>query len=153
MDGKLVQTPLPAIRELREAEIPADGHLPAACELEIACPDGNFDLNLFTRADGSGGLRLRYDAERKVCTLDRSQMDKRFNTQVGEVLELPLEGPARTIDIFIDRCSAELFFNGGEATFTTHVYPTEREFNYAASDGVGIRVYPMKASVTDDFVV
>ena len=152
-DGKLIQTPLPEIKSLREAEVPADGTLPAACELEVACPDADFDLNLFTREDGEGGLRLHYDSARRVCTLDRSGMDKRFNIPVGERLEMPMERPLEKLDVFIDRCSIEIFANDGEATFTTHAYPTPREFHYAASAGVGVRIFPMKASVTDEFVV
>ena len=152
-DGRLIQTPLPDIRSLREAEVPADGHLPAVCEVEVACPDGDFDLNLLTREDGAGGLRLHYDSARRVCTLDRSGMDKRFNIPVGERLEMPLERPLEKLDVFVDRCSVEIFANDGEATFTTHAYPTPREFHYAASEGVGVRIFPMKASVTDEFVV
>ena len=152
-DGKLIQTPLPEIKSLREAEVPADGTLPAACELEVACPDADFDLNLFTREDGEGGLRLHYDSARRVCTLDRSGMDKRFNIPVGERLEMPLERPLEKLDVFVDRCSVEIFANDGEATFTTHAYPTPREFHYTASAGVGVRVFPMRASVTDEFVV
>ena len=71
------------------------------------------------------------------CTVDRTGMDKRFNAQVGEVLDMPLDAPLTKLRVFIDRSSAELFFNDGEATFTTHVYPTGREFNYTAAPGRG----------------
>ncbi|MBR7188255.1 MAG: sucrose-6-phosphate hydrolase [Clostridia bacterium] len=151
--GKLVQTPIPAVESLREAEIPADGALPAACELEVTAPEGDFALNLFTKADGTGGLRLRYDSAARVCTVDRTGMDRRFNESVGEVLDMPLEAPLRKLRVFIDRCSTEIFANDGEATFTTRTYPTEREFHYAASDDVRVRVWPMRASVTDEFVI
>ena len=43
--------------------------------------------------------------------------------------------------------------NGGEATFTTHLYPTEGEFHYTHSDGVKLRIWPMDRSVADAFVV
>ena len=66
---------------------------------------------------------------------------------------MPLEAPLRKLRVFIDRCSTEIFANDGEATFTTRTYPTEREFHYAASDGVRVRVWPMRASVTDEFVI
>ena len=151
-DGKLVQTPLPALEGLREAEIAPDGALPSACELEYTAPEGDFDLNLFTRADGSGGLRLHYDAASRRCTVDRSGMDKRFNVNVGEVLDMPLVAPLRTLRVFADRCSVEIFANDGEATFTTHLYPTEGEFHYTLSGG-SLRLWPLKASVTDEFVV
>ena len=152
-DGRLKQTPIPAVRALREAEIRADGTLPAACEIEVDCPEGDFDLNLFTREDGTGGLRVHYDAASKTFTVDRSGMDRRFNIPVGERLEMPLENAPGKLDIFVDRSSVEIFAGDGEATFTTHLYPTAREFNYTASEGVGLHIYPMKRSVTDEFIV
>ena len=152
-ENKLVQTPLPGLESLREAEIAPEGRLPAACELALtASGDRDLDFNLFTRPDGSGGLRLHYDSAAKRCTVDRSGMDRRFNQQVGEVLDMPLDAPLTKLRVFIDRCSAELFANDGEATFTTHVYPTQREFNYTLSGGK-LKLWTLKPSVTDEFVV
>ena len=152
-DSRLVQTPLPGLEGLREAEIAPKGKLPATCELALTASGvADLDFNLFTRPDGSGGLRLHYDSAVKRCTVDRSGMDKRFNQQVGEVLDMPLDAPLTKLRVFIDRCSAEIFANDGEATFTTHVYPTEREFNYTLSDGE-LKIWKLKPSVTDEFIV
>ena len=151
--GKLVQTPLREVDGLRGDELPADGALPAACAMEIAAPEGDFDLNLFTKADGSGGLKLHYDSARRVCTVDRTGMDNRFNENVGEVLDMPVDTPLKSLKIYIDRCSTEIFANDGEATFTTRTYPTKGEFHWTASAGVGARLWPMNASVTDEFVI
>ena len=151
--SRLVQTPLPGLESLREAEIAPEGKLPATCELALtASGDKDLDFNLFTRPDGSGGLRLHYDSASKRCTVDRSGMDQRFNQQVGEALDMPLDAPLTKLRVFIDRCSAEIFANDGEATFTTHVYPTEREFNYTLNGGE-LKIWKLKASVTDEFVV
>ena len=152
--GRLVQTPLPGLESLREAEITPEGRLPEVCELMLtASGDADLDFNLFTRPDGSGGLRLHYDSATKRCTVDRSGMDKRFNQSVGEVLDMPLDAPLTKLRVFIDRCSAELFVNDGEATFTTHVYPTEGEFNYTLNGEAALKIWKLKPSVTDEFVV
>jgi beta-fructofuranosidase len=71
---------------------------------------------------------------------------------VGEVLEMPLEAPLNKLRIFVDRCSMELFANDGEATFTTHLYPTEGEFGYTLTGG-RLRGWTLRASVTDEFIV
>ena len=152
-DGRLVQTPIAGIEALREEEIEPEGKLLPACELEIEVPEGDFDLNLFTRADGSGGITMHYDAEKRVCTFDRRGMEKRFNEAVGEVLDLPLDESLRSLRIFIDRSSCEYFVNGGEATFTTHCYPTGGEFGYAVTDGANIRIWRLGRSVGDEFVI
>ena len=152
-DGKLIQTPIAGIEALREAEITPEGRLLPACELEIEVPDGDFDLNLFTRAGGTGGVTMHYDAGKRVCTFDRRGMEKRFNEAVGEVLDLPLDEPLRSLRIFIDRSSCEYFVNGGEATFTTHCYPTEGEFGYTVTEGASIRIWRLGRSVGDEFVI
>nr|MCR4711318.1 sucrose-6-phosphate hydrolase [Clostridia bacterium] len=150
-DGKLFQTPVAGIESLRGREIspagdpdggvPSVGSLPSACEMIVEVPEGrNFDLDLFTKADGSGGLRLHYDAEKNVCTFDRTGMEKRFNQQVFEVLDVPLESPLKMIRIFIDHCSTEYFINDGETTFTTRSYPTEDEFRFTVSGGAAVRI-------------
>ena len=143
------------IDSLLGEEVPADGNLPAACEIRVkpAAAGQDFDLDLFTKADGSGGLRMHYDAEKKLCTFDKSGMTKRFNPQVGEVLTMPLAEGLFSIRIFIDHSSTEYFFNEGEASFTSHSYPTEEEFHYTATPGAEIRIRKMNPSVEDTFVV
>ena len=121
--------------------------------MEIGVPGGDFDLNLFTKADGSGGLTMHYDAAKRICTFDKRGMDKRFNENVGAVLDLPLEQDLRTMRIFIDRSSCEYFLNDGEATFTTHCYPTEVENGYVITEGATLRIWPLCPSVTDEFVI
>lgn len=152
-DGRLVQTPIAGVEALRDQALPADGTLPKAGELEIRVPDGDFDLALYCKEDGTGGLRLHYDAQARVCTVDRRGMDKRFNPQVFEVLDVPMDAPLTSLRIFIDRSSTEIFFNGGEKTFTTHSYPTEGERFCRVSEGAELKLWSYKTSVTDEFVV
>lgn len=154
-DGKLVQTPVAQIDELLGDEVPADGILPAACEVRVkpAAAGQDFDLDLFTKVDGSGGLRMHYDAEKKLCTFDKSGMTKRFNPQVGEVLTMPLAEGLFSIRIFIDHSSTEYFFNDGEASFTCHSYPTEEEFHYTVTPGAEVKIRKMNPSVEDTFIV
>ena len=151
-DGKLLQTPIPAVESLREEELAPDSILPAACELEIKPAGGDFLLKLFTRPDGTVGLVFRWDAAAGTMTADRTGLDKRFNQQVGEILSFPLDSPLRKLRVFIDSNSAELFFNDGEASFTTHVYPTEKEHRYAVTPGGQTRLWRLGTSVTDAFV-
>ena len=155
-DGRLWQTPVETVKELREGEavFGNKGKLFAACEIEAeADPSADLDLNLFTREDGTGGMRLHYDAAEKTCTIDRSGMDLRFNEHVGEKLRFSLEDGLRQIRIFADHCSVEYFFNEGEATFTSHCYPTAGEFFYEASETARLTIWKLGSSVKDDFVV
>ena len=80
-------------------------------------------------------------------------MDKRFNENVFERLDMPLEKPLKKLDVFIDRSSVEIFANDGEAVFSTHLYPTEREFGFKCTENVATEGWTLERSVTDDFVV
>ena len=151
--NKLIQTPIAGITNLREEEIPAEGILPEFGEAEITFIGGDTDLNLYTKADGSGGFTIHYDDEKRTATIDRSGMDKRFNEKVGECLEMPLPNGLQKLQIFMDRSSIEIFANDGEATFTSHIYPTSGEHNYTVTNYNSFKIWKYRASVTDDFVV
>ena len=97
-------------------------------------------------------MTLHYDAAAKTCTVDRRGLNKRFNQQVFEVLDMPLENALRKLRIFIDRSSTELFVNDGEATFTTHSYPEENEHWFTHSPAA-VRMWELSPTVTDEFVV
>ena len=152
-DGKLIQTPISDIESLRDKALTEDSLLPKAGELMIDLPEGSFDLALYTKADGSGGLKLHYNGQTRILTVDRRGMDKRFNQQVFEVLDVPMDAPLKTMRVFIDHSSTEFFFNDGEKTFTTHTYPTGRECCLKLPAGATAQIWSYHASVTDEFVV
>ncbi len=127
-DRRLIQVPLPGLEALRGDEVdPADGILPEACEMIVKSDGGNMTLSLFTKADGTGGIMIYYDAAWKMVTVDRSGLTKRFNIDQGEMREHPTEFPLSTMRIFIDRSSVEIFVNEGDAVFSSRVFPTEEE--------------------------
>ncbi len=152
-EGRIYQTPVPEIRNLRGREMAPDGRLPKAAELEISFGEGDADVNLYTKDNGTGGLKIHYDAASNTCTIDKRGMNERFNEHVGEVLDMPLASPLKNMTVFIDSSSTEIFVNDGEETFTAHTYPTVGEHHYTVSDSVSVRIWPMNASVKDDFVV
>lgn len=153
VDGRLLQLPVSQISDLRHEKITSKGQLPRIAEIQIKNKGGDAELKLFSKADGSGGLHLRYVAANQTFTIDRSQMDLRFNEEVGEVLDVPLEQDLTELAIYIDRSSVEIFFNGGEATFTTHLYPTKEETSYQVSPELDLEIWSLQSSVTDDFIV
>ncbi len=159
-DGRLIQTPVKEMEALRgdavvdeECAPAVPRPLPEACEMIVEPDDGDFDLSLFCRADGEGGLTLRYDAATRTAVVDKTGLDKRFNEAVFETLEMPLDRPLERLRIFVDRSSVEIFANDGEAVFTTHSYPTGREHHFAVSEGAKVKLWKLAASVKDDFVV
>ncbi|MBO7702878.1 MAG: GH32 C-terminal domain-containing protein [Solobacterium sp.] len=96
---------------------------------------------------------MHFSAETKTITVDRTGMNKRFNTNVFEVLDMPLEKELRSMRIFIDRSSIEIFVNDGEAVFSSHVYPEDNEHFYTKTDNAALAIWSLTPSVTDDFVM
>ena len=152
---RLIQQPLSGLKQLRDGELAfrSGGILPRVGELELISRGGDMTLGLFTRADGSGGLRIRYDDAKREMTVDRSGMEKRFNVDQGEARTRPLPKGLHHLRIYIDRSSVEIFVNDGDAVFTTRAFPTADEAHCAFDGDAAIHMWRLKDAVTDDFTV
>jgi beta-fructofuranosidase len=156
---RLIQRPLPGLKKLRDEKMALEWNeahccpLPRAAELEADCRPGDVDLQLFCRADGSGGLTIRYSEAEKRITVDRSGMEMRFNTEQGESRSRPLEAGLSHLRIFIDHSSVEIFVNDGDAVFTSRVFPGEAECFFRARGDLFLRLWTLRRAVTDNFVI
>lgn len=151
---RLIQQPLDELRNLRDQYVdPEKGELPRVCEMEIIARGGDLNLTLFTKKDGSGGLKLDYDDTQKTITIDRSGMDRRFNQDQGESRTRPLPKGLFHLRIFIDRSSIEIFVNDGDAVFTSRIFPTAAETGFTVDGDCSIHMWTLRPAVKDDFVV
>ena len=57
------------------------------------------------------------------------------------------------MQIFIDKCSLEVFINDGKYTFTARLFPVKEEHNYVSDHHVKLTIYPLKESVQDNFIL
>ena len=150
---------MPGLETLRGEEISLDANeagchaLPCTAELAADLRPGDAELCLFTHADGTGGLRIRYSQAEKCISVDRGGMDVRFNQDEGEARSRTLEDGLSRLRIFIDRSSVEIFVNDGEAVFTSRVFPTQDERFFRAQGDISLRLWPLKSAVKDDFVI
>ena len=152
---RLIQQPLHGLRQLRDEKIDCESTdiLPRVCEMELISRGGNLTLKLFAKADGSGGLIVTYDDTVKQITVDRSQMNLRFNTELGEQRTRPLPKGLFHLRIFIDRSSVEIFVNDGDAVFSSRIFPTEEEKRFIINGDVSVHMWKLKRAVEEDFVV
>lgn len=157
---RLVQQPLPQLKELRDREIDVTGAengeispLPRVCEMEFYCRPGDYSLRLFCGASGDGGLRLDFSQNRREITIDRSGMQVRFNENQGESRTRKLDNGLTHLRIFIDRSSIEIFVNDGDAVFTSRVFPKEGENCFRVSGDTFLRMWTLKPAIRDDFVI
>lgn len=150
-NNRLIQTPLKEFKNLRK-EWGITDILPKSAELNIKVLDeSDFFLHLFKKENGKGGFTIDYDSKNRQLILDKSLLEKRFNQDIGEKLTIPLEEPIRKFEIFIDSNSIEIFFNNGEKVFTAHIFPTESEKYYKASDNLDIMIWEIENTNTNNF--
>jgi len=150
---RLIQKPLDCLVELREQEIEPTGELPRVCEMEIENPGGDLELKLFTKADGSGGLTIKYTDSDKMISVNRGGLDNQFNEEQGQIREHLIDFSLSHLRIYIDRSSVEIFVNNGDAVFTSRVFPTKEEIGFVLSNNATVKIWKLKPAVKDDFVV
>ena len=154
-DRRLIQQPIDELRALRGEQIDLESTdiLPRVCEMELISRGGDLELKLFAKQDGSGGLLIAYDNEKKTVTVDRSGFEKRFNTEQGEARVRPLPKGLFHLRIFIDRSSVEIFVNDGDAVFSSRIFPTEGENRLFAAGDASLRVWELKRAVEEEFII
>lgn len=154
-DRRLIQQPLDSLRTLRGEKIDLEltDVLPRVCEMEIISRGGDLKLHLFAKEDGKGGLTVIYDDALKEITVDRSCLEKRFNTEQGEQRTRPLLKGLFHLRIFIDKSSVEIFVNDGDAVFSSRIFPMNDENRFYIDADASVHLWKPKNAVEDNFKV
>ncbi|MBQ8022029.1 MAG: GH32 C-terminal domain-containing protein [Bacteroidales bacterium] len=105
-----------AIPQLAEIEMTLDSNAEAVVDLTLSNGAGESVLLQLDRAAG----RLSFDRSASGAMTD----NKDYAVTTWAPLEFLGQGPV-SLDIFIDRCSIEIFANGGRIAMTNLVFPTE----------------------------
>lgn len=124
-DGKLLQYPVQALKELRsEPEAFTDKkHTENTYELELKVEaDSTAELLLFADEDGNG-LSLTIDTKQGKVTLDRSKAGEQYALDYGSQRSCQIPQQKTSINAFVDKSIVEIFINKGEAVFTSRVFP------------------------------
>ena len=96
-------------------------------------------FHLFANDDGSTGTALGYNAATGRLVLDRSRSgDTGFHEKFSSVESAPLvlEDGVLKLQIVVDRCSVEVFAQGGSVVLTDLIFPdAESQENWLAAGG------------------
>lgn len=136
-NGKLYQKPVAAMKDLRK-ETSSLSNLTQtsnAYELELEMAPGQIhELVLFAN-EKKEGLRLQFDLEKGLITVDRSQAGVQYAEKFGQVRTAPTAADRTTARIFIDQSSFEIFVNEGEKVFSGRVFPHEDQTGIYLTQG------------------
>lgn len=161
---RLIQTPIPALKQLREAEFTAENisisgthpitdfvpFHPSENSYEIEAtfnvPSGSapFGMHLLENAAHTHQLTVQYDPAHATLSVDRATtsdatLNDFFTAPIPPVPVETVNGQLR-LHLFIDKSSLEIFANDGKVVITALTYPGE--------DQQGIELFSTGAPTT-----
>jgi levanase/fructan beta-fructosidase len=107
-------------------ELPVAGRV-ARIDVEFE-PGTAARVGLMLRAGGAGATLLTYDVAEGMLSLDRrasGHVDFHEAFPSVETVAVPLQDGHLRLRVYLDRCSVEVFAQGGLATITDLVFPAE----------------------------
>ena len=151
---RLIQKPIHGLESMRKALVsPSLKVLPDTAEIAVTIYPDDFNMTLFSKPDGTGGLSIDYKDKTREITLDRSGMNIRFNVENGESRTRVLENGLTHLRIFIDKSSVEIFVNDGDAVFTSRIFPEADEHGFTISECTSINIWELGHTLEDDFII
>ncbi|WP_171051752.1 glycoside hydrolase family 32 protein [Alteribacter natronophilus] len=151
---RLIQTPAEELRALRSGEVShetvtidgggqaLEGVAGDVMELEIDVSR----MAPYFEIDLRGEARIIFDREAKTLTFER----RNFADRLTEKRQCHLE-ELRSLRLFLDTSSVELFVNGGEEVFTSRYFPApdNREIRFGATGPAEVSVRKWALGQTD----
>ncbi|MEW4355238.1 sucrose-6-phosphate hydrolase [Streptococcus pneumoniae] len=136
-DGKLYQYPIAAITNLRSRKevFTNKAETNNTYELELNIPAmSQTEIVLFADQDGKG-LKLLFDTENGVVTVDRSEAGEPYALDFGTKRSCPIDKQPVNVNIFIDKSIFELFINKGEKVFSGRIFPHKTQTGILLKEG------------------
>ncbi|MBE6129046.1 MAG: sucrose-6-phosphate hydrolase [Erysipelotrichaceae bacterium] len=164
-DGKLIQKPAKALKQLRgrklfearDGSIVSDsmhGLMPQTAIMRLDDPDSeSIELNLFARSR-KNGFAITYDKFRRRLVVERGDLENQCNEEFGSTRTVTLEDGLKSLEIYVDRSSVEVFVNDGEYVLSSRIFPTAGE-NLIRMGGknIDLVIYEAVPAVEDSFVL
>lgn len=86
---------------------------------------------------------MTYNASTETFTMDRTKSgDTSFSNDFPAITKAPTRGKVKTLQIFIDKSSVEVFDVDGKMAMTNIVFPSE-PYNNITVKGGSAKVYPL----------
>ena len=119
----------------------ATGRLTDACRVDVQLR-GNSTITLTN--DKGEQVVIAYDNKKEELSMDRTKSGiTNFSAEFPVVTKSPTYGKIKTLQIFIDKSSIEIFDAEGKMGMTNIVFPTEA-YNKVVVKGGKAKIYPLK---------
>lgn len=152
-NNKLFINPVENIDNLRLKKIEFNDLLKDIEPMEI-CLDNiknSFQIKIYSQ-EKNGGFIISFDKNKKEFKIDRSKLENKISKDYGferKISNIDL----KTMRIFVDKSTIEIFINQGEFALTSKVFPKnkEKDLYIKGLDKKNIQIYKLKKSNLDNF--
>lgn len=146
IDGVLHQIPHPNLKKLRDRKITSLENV-SLYELKINDIKESLEIQLYSKDNES--LKLTYNKEERKVILDRSNFKETFGEKYGQMREIYMRNDLKSIHVFRDTSTIEIFLNNGEYTMTARFFPQIIEGDIIIEPQVQAEVYLLKEDIHD----
>ena len=164
-NNRLIQKPVRAISKLKgdtllrvsDGRIIEDktlGRTPSACIIDLENPKyESVSMNLFAGSIEKG-FEISYNKNSKDFYIDKGGMRIQTNTDFGTRRTVHLDNGLKSMEVFVDHSSVEIFLNDGEYVLSSRIFPTPDEHLLRMSGrDININIYQANKTVEQDFVI
>lgn len=119
----------------------AQASLTPACRVDVQLRANT----VITLSNGKGDrVTMTYNAKTETFSMDRTKSgDVSFSTDFPALTKAPTYGKIKTLQIFIDKSSIEVFDADGKMAMTNIVFPSE-PYNHLTVKGGKAKIYDLK---------
>ena len=152
-NNKLLINPVENISDLRVEEIKFNNLIKNIEPLEIFVEniENSFKIKIYSK-EKNGGFIISFDKNKKEFKIDRSKLENEISKDFGlerKISKLDL----KSMRIFVDKSTIEIFINKGEYALTSKVFPKnkEKDLYIEGLDEKNTQIYKLKKSYLDNF--
>ena len=120
-------------------------------EISLENIKNSLEIKIYSH-EKKGGFIIYYDKNKKEFKIDRSKLENKISQDFGferKISNIDL----KSMRVFVDKSTIEIFINQGEFALTSKVFPKnkEKDLYIKGLDKKNIQIYKLKKSNLDNF--
>lgn len=152
-DNKLFINPVKNIDDLRLEKIEFNEIVKNIEPLEISLDniENSLQIKVYSQ-EKNGGFIISYDKNKKEFKIDRSKLENKISQDFGFERKIS-NVDLKSMKIYVDKSTIEIFINQGEYALTSKVFPknNEKDLYIEGLSKKNTQIYTLKKSYLDNF--
>lgn len=152
-DNKLFINPVKNIDDLRLEKIEFNEIVKNIEPLEISLDniENSLQIKVYSQ-EKNGGFIISYDKNKKEFKIDRSKLENKISQDFGFERKIS-NVDLKSMKIYVDKSTIEIFINQGEYALTSKVFPknNKKDLYIEGLSKKNTQIYTLKKSYLDNF--